>query len=284
MRSRFLGPEYRGHDCADGPGSPCGFYLRYGFSDRAASCGASTSSRSTSRPWDGFDLRLTERIEVLHHEETIAAYATQVVAEPDVLALVVVGSVARATERSTSDVDVYLVVTDEAYAAAQAAGRVAYIDTDAATYDSYVDIKLASPRYLERAVAYADDPTRASFLGARTVFDRTGSVAATIARIVTLPEQVWQRRVHAYRCQARLYGGYFLKQAHERNDEIPAPALGRPSLPGGRPGGVGGEPDPVPGSEVPGRDTARARRATRRLPRGLAQRPGASDTGERPPP
>ena len=157
---------------------------------------------------------------MLHHEETIAAYATQVVAEPDVLALVVVGSVARATERSTSDVDVYLVVTDEAYAAAQAAGRVAYIDTDAATYDSYVDIKLASPRYLERAVAYADDPTRASFLAARTVFDRTGTVAATVARIVTLPEQVWQRRVHAYRCQARLYGGYFLKQAHERNDRF----------------------------------------------------------------
>jgi predicted nucleotidyltransferase len=153
-----------------------------------------------------------------HHEETIAGYATRAAAEPDVLALVVVGSVARAAERSTSDVDVYLVVTDEAYAAGEAAGRVAYIDTDAATYDSYVDIKLASPRYLERAVANADDPTRASFLQARTVFDRTGLVTATIARIVTLPEQVWQRRVHAYRCQARLYGGYFLKQAHERND------------------------------------------------------------------
>jgi predicted nucleotidyltransferase len=157
---------------------------------------------------------------VRHHEETIAAYAAKVADEPEVLALVVVGSVARATERSTSDVDVYLVVTDDAYTAAQAAGKVAYIDADAATYDSYVDIKLASPRYLERAVAYADDPTRASFLDARTVFDRTGSVAATIARIVTLPEQVWQRRVHAYRCQARLYGGYFLKQAHQRNDEF----------------------------------------------------------------
>ena len=155
-----------------------------------------------------------------HHEETIAAYTARVVEDPDVLALVVVGSVARAAERSTSDVDVYLVVTDEAYAAAQAGGRVAYIDTAAATYDSYVDIKLASPRYLERAVAHADDPTRASFLEARTVFDRTGSVAATIARIVTLPEQVWPRRVHAYRCQARLYGGYFLEQAHRRNDEF----------------------------------------------------------------
>ena len=154
------------------------------------------------------------------HEDTIAAYAAQVIDQPDTLALIVVGSVARGTERATSDVDIYLVVTDEAFAAAQSARRVAYIDAEPATYDSYVDIKLASPRYLERAVAHADDPTRASFLDARIVFDHTGSMAATVARIVTLPDDFWERRVHAYRCQARLYGGYFLKQAHERNDRF----------------------------------------------------------------
>lgn len=155
-----------------------------------------------------------------HHEETIATYAAKVATEPEVLALVVVGSVARGTERATSDVDVYLVVTDDTFAAAQSTRRVAYIDAEAATYDSYVDIKLASPRYLERAVTHADDPTRASFLDARIVFDHTGSMATAVARILTLPEDVWQRRVHAYRCQARLYGGYFLKQAYERGDEF----------------------------------------------------------------
>jgi predicted nucleotidyltransferase len=157
---------------------------------------------------------------VRHHEETIATYAAKVATEPEVLALLVVGSVARGAERAASDVDVYLVVTDDAFAAAQSARRVAYIDTETATYDSYVDIKLASPRYLERAEVHADDPTRASFLGARIVFDHTESMAAAIARIVTLPDDVWQRRVHAYRCQARLYGGYFLKQASERGDEF----------------------------------------------------------------
>ena len=155
-----------------------------------------------------------------HHEDTIAAYAAQVIDQPDTLALIVVGSVARRTERATSDVDVYLVVTDDAFAAAQSARRVAYVQTEAVTYDSYVDVKIASPRYLERAVAHADDPTRASFLDARIVFDHTGSMAAAVAGIVDLPDDFWQRRVHAYRCQARLYGGYFLKQAHERNDRF----------------------------------------------------------------
>jgi predicted nucleotidyltransferase len=157
---------------------------------------------------------------VRHHEDTIAAYAAQVIDHPATLALIVVGSVARGTARPTSDVDVYLVVTDDAFAAAQSASRVAYIDTEAATYDCYVDVKLVSPRYLERAVAHADDPTRASFLGARTVFDHTASVIGKVTEIITLSDDVWRQRVHAYRCQARLYGGYFLKQAHERNDRF----------------------------------------------------------------
>ena len=161
---------------------------------------------------------LTGTGDVRHHEQTITAFATRAAGRSDVVALVVVGSVARGIERATSDVDIYLVLTDEAFAAAQAAGRVAYVDTDAVTYDSYVDIKLASPHYLARAAEHGDDPTRASFLGARTIFDRSGAVADTIAKIVTLPEEAWQRRIHAYRCQARLYGGYFLKQAHQRGD------------------------------------------------------------------
>jgi hypothetical protein len=34
----------------DGPGSPRGFDLRYGFADTGESCGAKTSSRSPSQP------------------------------------------------------------------------------------------------------------------------------------------------------------------------------------------------------------------------------------------
>ena len=69
-----------------------------------------------------------------------------------------VGSVARGTARPTSDVDVYLVVTDEAYADARAAGMIAAVSQDGVTYPGgYVDIKLASTRYLTKAVEGADD-------------------------------------------------------------------------------------------------------------------------------
>jgi hypothetical protein len=156
---------------------------------------------------------------VRHHDETIENFARLQAARPDVLGVVVVGSIARGDERPSSDVDVYLVITDDAYAAAERAARIALVSHEGVTYQGgYVDIKLASPAYLTAAVERADDPTRASFVDARVVLDRVGGLAEVVQAITRLPAEVWARRVQAYRSQVALYGGYFLRQAYERGD------------------------------------------------------------------
>jgi hypothetical protein len=158
---------------------------------------------------------------VQHHDATIEGYVATIRDRPDVVGVVVVGSVARGTPREDSDVDVYLVVTDEAYESARAAGTIAAVSQDGVTYPGgYVDNKLASPGYLTAAAERADDPTRASFVGARVVLDTSGALPAAIARLVTLPEATWARRAAAYQAQARLYGGYFLKQADQLGDHF----------------------------------------------------------------
>lgn len=154
-------------------------------------------------------------------ERALAAYVESVRDEPGTLAVVVVGSVAQGRERPDSDVDVYLVVEEERFAAETAAGRFAWVDRWGLDYPgSYIDIKLASPAYLETAAERADDPTRASFLGARVAFSRLPELESLIARVTTLPDHVWSERVRSHVAQARLYGGYFLKQAVERDDEF----------------------------------------------------------------
>lgn len=91
--------------------------------------------------------------------------------------MIVIGSVARDTARADSDVDVYLVVTDEAYSEAQAARAIASVSQQGVTYPGgYVDIKLASPGYISTAVERGDDPARASFLQARVALDKTGRI------------------------------------------------------------------------------------------------------------
>ena len=156
-----------------------------------------------------------------HHEETVNGYLASVSSRPEVLGVVVIGSVARGTPRGDSDVDLYLVVTDGAYADARSRGRIAGMSSDGVTYTGgYVDIKLACPHYLTTAIERADDATRASFVGARVVLDRIGELPGWIERIGVLPDDAWEQRIVSYRAQAQLYGGYFLEQADHQHDQF----------------------------------------------------------------
>ena len=154
-----------------------------------------------------------------HQERALAAYVESVREQPGALGVVLVGSVAQGREREDSDVDVYLVVDEERFADETAQGRFAWVERRDLDYPgSYIDIKLVSPSYLATAVEKADDPTRASFLGARVAWGVLPGLDETIARIVELPDEVWDDRVRSFVAQAHLYGGYFLRQAVERGD------------------------------------------------------------------
>jgi len=154
-------------------------------------------------------------------ERALAAYVDSVRGEPGALGVVLVGSVAQGRERPDSDVDVYLVVDDERFETETAKGRFAWVERRDADYPgSYIDIKLVSPSYLRAALDRADDPTRASFLGARVAWSELAGLDELVARIATLPDGVWDERIRSHVAQARLYGGYFLRQATERGDEF----------------------------------------------------------------
>ncbi|GAA2934960.1 hypothetical protein GCM10010458_18310 [Microbacterium luteolum] len=154
-----------------------------------------------------------------HQERALAAYIAQVATDPQVLGVVLIGSLARGTEREDSDVDVYLVVTEEAFALAGAEDRWAWIDRHGVDYPgSYIDVKLADLAYLRAAVDRADDPTRASFAGARVAFSRAEELEPLVRAISVLGDDVWVGRVRSHIAQAHLHGGYFLRQAEEHGD------------------------------------------------------------------
>ncbi|MFB7251314.1 nucleotidyltransferase domain-containing protein [Microbacterium sp. NPDC056234] len=147
------------------------------------------------------------------------AYVAQVAEDPETIGVVAIGSVARGTAREDSDVDVYLVVTAEAFARATAEDRWAWVDRRGLDYPgSYIDVKLADLAYLRTAVERADDPTRASFAGARVVLSRSEELAPLVDAISTLGDEVWAGRIRSHVAQAHLHGGYFLRQAAEHGD------------------------------------------------------------------
>ncbi len=154
-----------------------------------------------------------------HQERALAAYVDQVAASPDTVGVVLIGSLARGVEREDSDVDVYLIVTADAFARSTAEDRWAWIDRQGLDYPgSYIDVKLADLDYLRTAVERADDPTRASFAGARVAFSRDDELSALVERISVLDADAWAARVRSHVAQVHLHGGYFLRQAEEHGD------------------------------------------------------------------
>lgn len=155
-----------------------------------------------------------------HHEVALAKF-TATALEEGALAVILTGSVARGTERPDSDVDVYLVVDDDTFADASATDRLSYVVSDDVGYDGgYIDIKLATLEYLDKAADAADDPTRASLLGARVAAATVDGIPSLVERITSPPEPSWDAKAASFIAQAQLYGEYFLPHGESKGDRF----------------------------------------------------------------
>ena len=89
--------------------------------------------------------------------------------EPSKLALVICGSLATGKAREASDVDLYLVVTDEEFERVRAEEGCFYGSWDPARFSGVeIDGKIVGKAFLQEAAVRGSEPTRASFESAYT--------------------------------------------------------------------------------------------------------------------
>ncbi|MGN6128317.1 MAG: nucleotidyltransferase domain-containing protein [Humibacter sp.] len=155
------------------------------------------------------------------HDDALARFVERCDADPEVLAVVVSGSLSRGEERADSDIDLYVVVTEERWERAHAEGRLMYVDHEGADYPGgYFDIKLATLDYLDEAADHGDDPVRDSFVHSRIAYSTVPDLQERIDRIRNVPEAQWDAHMASFLAQARLHGEYFLSQGIKRDDPL----------------------------------------------------------------
>ena len=152
-----------------------------------------------------------------HHRAAIDALVAQVEESGAFDAIILSGSLAKGTAKETSDLDVYLVVGENEYAARRERRDLSYW-APCEYPDGYVDGKVISLGLLEAAAERGTEPMRSSFTGAAVVHSRIGLLQPLVDRIAVYPEANRAANQRDFFSALALHAMYFGPQALERDD------------------------------------------------------------------
>ena len=172
-----------------------------------------------------------------HHQETVNNTVAHFEKDPKVLALLLTGSIAHGFERSVSDVDILIFLSDEDHDAHVASGEVCFFSRDLATYpEGYVDGKYQSAGFLRKVAESGSEPARYAFAGARVLFNRgIPDLDDLLRRAVQYPDKKEKEaRMVRFRAQLEAWN-WFTEEARQKgNKYLVNVAAGKLILFGGR--------------------------------------------------
>jgi predicted nucleotidyltransferase len=139
--------------------------------------------------------------------------------DPNTLALVISGSLAGGKAREDSDVDLYLVVTDEEFERVRAEEGCFYGSWDPSKFSGVeIDGKIVGKKFLQEAEVRASEPTRASFQSAYTEFSHDPEIDTLIGRIAAYPESERAQKIKTFYAYTKHYR-YVGEQAFELEND-----------------------------------------------------------------
>ena len=154
-----------------------------------------------------------------HHQRAAQKAEERLLAEPDVLAVLMAGSVARGVARPESDVDLIAVVDDRTWAARLSESRAAFLWKDLADYaEGYVEGRYVSKAFVLEAAVRGSEPTRHSFLGVYPIYSRDPEIDSALPLIPVYPERERQHRIDSFMAQFNLNRWFFWHEGKRRND------------------------------------------------------------------
>lgn len=152
------------------------------------------------------------------HQKAIENLVALFKEDPQVLAVILGGSIAKGLERPDSDVDAVIAVTDEKYEELCREGRTSESIYEGCDYEGgYFDLKYYTLDYLKAAASHGSEPTRYAFTGSYCVFTRDPEISDIVARIPVFQEQEREEKMLSFYSALMLYGDYFWRCSRRDN-------------------------------------------------------------------
>ena len=153
-----------------------------------------------------------------HHHRAIERWARHARSQPGHRALIVAGSLTKGYSRPDSDVDGFLVITDDEFARRRESGELTFFSTEPCDYaGGYVDAKYVTLGFLEAAAERGSEPARSAFLGALVPWSEIDGLDALLERIVAYPEAERVEKMGRFLSQLSA-AQWFAREAEKRND------------------------------------------------------------------
>ena len=144
-----------------------------------------------------------------HHTDSIQRVTDYFQKDPEVLALLLGGSIAHGFETPTSDVDILIFVADDDYKKRFETNQIHFFNRELATYEGgYVDGKYSSPRFVKQVLEKGSEPARFAFAGSRVLFSKLDGFADDVRKVAEYPVAEKAERIRRFYAQFEAWHWY----------------------------------------------------------------------------
>jgi len=123
-----------------------------------------------------------------HHTQSIQNVTEYFQRDPEVLALLLGGSIAHGFQSRTSDVDIMIFVSEDNYQRRFHKGEIHFYNKELCTYEGgYVDGKYLGIEFVKQVAARGSEPARFAFTGSQVLFSKMDGFAKQVHKAEEYP-------------------------------------------------------------------------------------------------
>jgi len=170
-----------------------------------------------------------------HHTRSIRNVTDYFQRDPEVLALLLAGSIAHGFETPASDVDIMIIVSDEGHRKRLESNQVHFFNMDLCTYEGgYVDGKYTSLNFIEQVKAMGSEPARFAFAGSQILFSKVDGLEAELHQVAQYPLAEKAERIRRFYAQFEAWHWYCQESLRLKNHYLLGTSVGKFILFSGR--------------------------------------------------
>jgi hypothetical protein len=155
-----------------------------------------------------------------HHQAAIDAITNKLKARPDVLGVIIGGSVAHGFAGEQSDIDIMIVLSEEDYKKAWTDHNLGYFENESCPYEGgYVDGKIVSASFIKQVAESGSEPAKFAFQDAFVTYSAIEGLEQLVQAAPRYPIENKEENMKKFYAQFETWKWYYY-EGMKRNNRL----------------------------------------------------------------